>query len=115
MRIGTPFVETVISKDGTRIGWAHSGDGPPGVRDLLRQDTGAPCRIRTCDLVLRRHPLWSTELRGRGTADYKDGSDEARCLVSPRAEASGRLTVLSPSSFHKGLLGRSTSPGCRCP
>src|SRR2546425_3924088 len=25
------------------------------------------------------------------------------------------VTVLSPSSFHKGLLGRSTSPGCRCP
>src|SRR5438045_6011510 len=41
-------------------------------------DVGTPCRIRTCDLVLRRHPLWSTELRGRGTADYKDGSDEAR-------------------------------------
>src|SRR3984893_19469615 len=33
-----------------------------------------PCRIRTCDLVLRRHPLWSTELRGRSTADYKDGT-----------------------------------------
>src|SRR2546427_7462244 len=72
MRIGTPFAETVISKDGTRIGWARSGDGPPGVRDLLRQDTGAPCRIRTCDLVLRRHPLWSAELRGRSTADYKE-------------------------------------------
>src|SRR5207302_3871231 len=39
---------------------------------------GTPCRIRTCDLVLRRHPLWSTELRGRGTADYKDGPDAAR-------------------------------------
>src|SRR2546425_6449932 len=29
MSIGTPIVETVISKDGTRIGWARSGDGPP--------------------------------------------------------------------------------------
>jgi hypothetical protein len=35
------------------------------VQDVLRQDKSAPCRIRTCDLVLRRHPLWSTELRGR--------------------------------------------------
>src|SRR6202140_562505 len=35
------------------------------------QEESTPCRIRTCDLVLRRHPLWSTELRGRGTADYK--------------------------------------------
>src|SRR2546429_8564919 len=40
---------------------------------ISRATVGTPCRIRTCDLVLRRHPLWSTELRGRGTADYKDG------------------------------------------
>src|SRR2546425_10229731 len=103
MRIGTPFVETVISKDGTRIGWARSSDGPPGVRDLLRQDTGAPCRIRTCDLVLRRHPLWSAELRGRGTADYKEGA-APRSARSPaamrRVEASGRRVALACSSRH---------------
>jgi hypothetical protein len=33
--------------------------------DLLHTKKSAPCRIRTCDLVLRRHPLWSTELRGQ--------------------------------------------------
>src|ERR1700736_239423 len=54
--------------------WDTSGEGP--MRHITRtrtQDKTAPCRIRTCDLMLRRHPLWSTELRGRGTADYKDG------------------------------------------
>src|SRR5207248_4462953 len=65
----------------SRTSWDTS---PEAVRHISRSPNGTPqpnfyrrvgtpCRIRTCDLVLRRHPLWSTELRGRGTADYKDG------------------------------------------
>src|SRR5204863_801486 len=51
----------------------------------------APCRIRTCDLVLRRHPLWSTELRGRraesnGSADYKDVGDRLGSQSKPATD-----------------------------
>ena len=29
MAVGTPVVETAMSKDGTSIGWVRTGDGPP--------------------------------------------------------------------------------------
>src|SRR5207302_5826023 len=57
---------------------------------------GAPCRIRTCGLVLRRHPLWSTELRGRGTADYKDGSAEGRRLSYSRVACASAREASQP-------------------
>src|SRR5881275_2779137 len=58
---------------------------------------GTPCRIRTCDLVLRRHPLWSTELRGRSTADYKERSDEGRrALLARRLRQRPRGEPASP-------------------
>src|SRR5207237_9847890 len=58
----------------------------------------APCRIRTCDLVLRRHPLWSTELRGRrarhgGSADYKD---VLRSTPAQPGPAPARLAIRAP-------------------
>src|SRR5205814_1841928 len=76
----------------SRTSWDTS---PEAVRHISRSSNGtpqpnyykdksAPCRIRTCDLVLRRHPLWSTELRGLGTADYKEA------LVTLRSEAIDR-------------------------
>ena len=77
---------------------------------LSRLNTGsesAPCRIRTCDLVLRRHPLWSTELRGLGTADYKEAL--LRCDLNPstdhfvgHADRSPAPTVVSrPDELHQ--------------
>src|SRR5205809_6871533 len=77
---------------------------------LSRLNTGsesAPCRIRTCDLVLRRHPLWSTELRGLGTADYKEAL--LRCDLNPstghfvgHADRSPAPTAVSrPDELHQ--------------
>src|SRR5437867_13060071 len=73
----------------------------------LLQTIGTPCRIRTCDLVLRRHPLWSTELRGLGTADYKEAL--LRCDLKPstghfvgRADRSPAPTAVShPDQLHQ--------------
>ncbi len=48
---------------------SHNDDAPeemkkPQQENLLRLEMhGAPCRIRTCDHMLRRHVLYPTELR----------------------------------------------------
>ena len=73
MELRTPIFETVTSKDGTRIGWARSGDGPPlvlihaGMADRTRWKPVLPA-------LDERFTVYAVDRRGRGAsgdaADY---------------------------------------------
>ncbi len=74
--------------------------------------THAPDRIRTCDLVLRRHALYPTELRARTKG--RTGSAISRVLSpapSPEGEPPGRIISLGRRlpAASSGLPGTSSS------
>lgn len=73
MAIRTPIVETATSKDGTRIGWARSGEGPPLV--LVHGTTADRTRWTPVLPALAEHfTIYAVDRRGRGasgdTASY---------------------------------------------
>ncbi len=69
----TPILETGTSKDGTRIGWARSGDGPPVV--LVHGGTADRTRwTPVLSALEERFTVYAVDRRGRGAsgdaADY---------------------------------------------
>ena len=57
---------------------------------------GAPCRTRTCDLLVRSQTLYPTELRARRNVDY----------ISPaRANKPGRSACSAASAYSVALRG----------
>lgn len=91
---------TVVSDDGTRIGYDVSGDGPVivavhgGTADRTRWHVVGP-------LLARQHTLWAVDRRGRGLsgdADRYDIEREADDVVA-LVEAAGPGSVLLAHSY----------------
>jgi hypothetical protein len=60
----------MVRQIGPEISMVTSQQRPSrsNVIDFLRK-SGAPCKTRTCDLLVRSQTLYPTELRARGEAE----------------------------------------------
>ena len=100
--------------------WIHSGPTenrtpkttrPPGNCRVASYRDSAPERIRTSDLVLRRHALYPTELRARG-ANGKRISRVLSPVARRRTIYLGRRSPAASSGLPGTLATRATSRPC---
>lgn len=104
MAIGTPIVETVISMDGTRIGWARTGDGPPLV--LVHGTTADRTRWKpVLPAFEERFTVFAVDRRGRGAS-----GDAANYAIEREYE--DIAAVVNAIGAPVNLLGHSY--GARC-
>ena len=99
-----PIVETITSKDGTRIGWARSGDGPPLV--LVHGSTADRTRwAPVLPALEERFSVYAVDRRGRGAS-----GDAAGYAIERESE--DIAAVVDAIGRPVNLLGHSY--GARC-
>jgi pimeloyl-ACP methyl ester carboxylesterase len=104
MAVTNPIVETTTSKDGTRIGWARSGDGPPLV--LVHGSTADRTRwAPVLPALEERFSVYAVDRRGRGTS-----GDAASYAIERECE--DVAAVVDAIGHPVNLLGHSY--GARC-
>jgi pimeloyl-ACP methyl ester carboxylesterase len=102
--ITSPIIETAVSKDGTRIGWARSGLGPPLV--LVHGTTADRTRWNPVLPALEDHfTVYAVDRRGRGAS-----GDAARYAIEREYE--DVAAVVEAIGRPVNLLGHSY--GARC-